>query len=230
MWLLNGLTSAASIFCCVYWLFPVDDRLGRAASLGFAIAVLYFTFMLFPALVSAAGGAVWHGGAGRARRRCPTPCVVDTIRAQHWAIASAGRCRPDPLAAGQIVMFGLNAHQMRIQQVEIEDGLRHAARPLAARAWAAGRDGVSRAARLYRLLQPYAHDRLSRPGRSASRRGAAQQHTDMFGTALAIMPQWLVLRPKEVHAILQSDRREAFQRSYVSEPSSTSSTSSMAID
>jgi hypothetical protein len=44
-----------------------------------------------------------------------------------------------------------------------------------------------------------------------------EKHTDMVGTAMEIMPDWLVLRPKEINALLNSDKRDGFQRDYVFE-------------
>jgi hypothetical protein len=219
MWLLNGLTSAASIFCCVYWLFPVNDRLGRAASLGFAIAVLYFTFMLFPAPWYLPPAALF--GMVALARGAAT--LSDAVRRRRDSRAGYGRLHPllagglIALAAGQIALFGLNAHQMRIQQSEIEEGLR-----TQLGLWLREHGQPDETV----FLEPLGYigyfsrmHMIDYPGLVAPQVVSVrrEQNTDMVGTALAIMPQWLVLRPKEVYAILQSDRREPFERNYVSE-------------
>ncbi|HEY4313750.1 MAG TPA: hypothetical protein VGN12_30195, partial [Pirellulales bacterium] len=135
MWAINGLTSAASIFCCVYWLFPVEDRLGRAASLAFTIAVGYFTFMLFPApwylppaalfgMVALVRGAITLSGALQRRRSAgfSAEAANRNVRVAGWHPVALGWLVA--IVFGQIVLFGLSAHQMRIQQTEIEQGLR----------------------------------------------------------------------------------------------------------
>jgi hypothetical protein len=126
MWTLNSLSRLASVFCLVYWLFPVKDRLGRATSLGFLLVTLYFDFIHYVApwylppatllgLVTLCRGAVTLSSAALGRTgRNP-----------------AGRLHPLALTAllllagYQVVLCGLNAVEMRVQQTEIEMGNRH---------------------------------------------------------------------------------------------------------
>ena len=46
IWALYTLTRSTSAFCLVYFLFPVNDRLGRAASLCFTLIICYFAVMM----------------------------------------------------------------------------------------------------------------------------------------------------------------------------------------
>jgi len=126
-WILTNVSQFASIFCVVYWLLPINDRLGRATSLSFLIVTLYFTLIIRVP-------APWY---------LPPAALLGLVTLARGIVTlsdlalPAGQTDPNgrlhPLAvtalvlliAGQIALCGWNAVEMRVQQTEIEMGNRH---------------------------------------------------------------------------------------------------------
>ncbi|HEY4308831.1 MAG TPA: hypothetical protein VGN12_05210 [Pirellulales bacterium] len=125
-WLLNLLSRSAGLFSVMYWLFPVKDRLGRAASFSFLLVTLYFTMMMIyvwpwyipPAallsMVALCRGIVTLSDAALRRAERPTASRLHPVAATVLVA----------FIAGQVVMCGWNAIHTRIRQTEIEMGNR----------------------------------------------------------------------------------------------------------
>ncbi|MBI2823798.1 MAG: hypothetical protein HYX69_03790 [Planctomycetia bacterium] len=215
-WPLNGLTRAAGIFCTAYWLLPVNDRLGRAASLSFAIVGVYFAFMMMP--------SPWYLPPEELLGMVTLTCGIVTLSAaacRRWYPRAGGRIRSLPaavlfvvLAAGQVALFGLNAWQMKIQQAEVEMGNRAVVGN-----WL--RDHGQSTDSVY--LEPLGYiGYFSRmrmvdwPGLVAPQvvklRG---ERFDRYSIMLELMPDWVVLRRGEINQLHAAGLRADFERNYV---------------
>jgi len=123
-YLVSGLTAAVSVFCMFYWLAPVKDRLGRAASLSFFVICFYFTYM--PSV------ACWYmpplallGMVAIARAAITLPeAWVAWTGAKSRAVPRLALAVAGILAAGQMALFGMTTYEMKVQQEEIENGNR----------------------------------------------------------------------------------------------------------
>ena len=212
-WALQSITRFASLFCCFYWLFPVRDRLGRAASLTFAVAMLYFTPMVNP--------APWYLAFATLPALVALPrgiLTLSDLALRHRGKPVEGKLHPLAtvalllLVSGQIVLCGINAWEMRIQQIEIEMGNRYA---LGNWLHDHGREEDTV------FLEPLGYigyfskmHMLDWPGLVTPQVVAIRRESPggMLSMIPKLMPDWVVLRPRE-HQFLGS-LREGFDEHY----------------
>jgi hypothetical protein len=190
---LAGVTIGIGAICAVCWLVPTRDRLGRGASLCFALVALYLSFltMAYPwylppaaalglfALVRmpAALGAAWPGG-GRLPVRAFAGVVVGLLALEGW-------------------LFVMTTRQMAIQETEIETGNR-------TRVGLWLKDHVKDGERVYLECLGYIGyfseaRMLDYPGLVSPDvvREARREPRDMASVGLRLKPEWMVLRPWE---------------------------------
>jgi hypothetical protein len=120
---LNNLTTKGlGIFCAVYWMFPVNDRLGRMASFCFAFVGLYFSFQTLP--------MGWYYppatmlGLLTLERAFANLVARSALSERQTPIRAAAVAALAFLAVGQIALFALTTQQIKIQQAEVEFGTR----------------------------------------------------------------------------------------------------------
>jgi hypothetical protein len=117
---IGAFAYALGIFCSVYWLVPTGDRVGRMASLGFSLTVLYFAPLryLFP----------WYS----------PPAALFALVVLSRGVSTLGRAlaravpRPDLVSRGLLAVvaaemacvFVLTTRLIRIQEREVEMGNR----------------------------------------------------------------------------------------------------------
>ncbi len=180
------------ILCSVYWLFPVRDRLGRMASLGFMTMCIYFSSMMlvFPwytppatllglVVLVCAGGSLatvpaWAGWPGR--------------------LLSAGGL--GFVCVETVIVFALTASLMRIQEKDIEMGNR-----VQIGLWLKGHVRPHETV----FLEPsgyigyFSGATIVDPGLLTPRavRLIREEHRNMFTLIPDIKPDWAVLRPAE---------------------------------
>ncbi len=199
-WFLISSTKYLGLFCALYWLFPVNDRLGRLASFCFVFSCLYLSTLttrfpwytppitMFASIVLARGvftlcatASRWFPGDtiyGNATRLAVVAMIILCIR--------------------QAIMFSLVGWQMRIQQDVIEMGHRREVGE-----W------------LKKVMQPDDHVMLEPFGYIGYFSGAKvmdwpglvsrevtrarkEQKAWFEGVASELQPEWLVLRPREI--------------------------------
>ncbi|HEY2841110.1 MAG TPA: hypothetical protein VGJ26_18285 [Pirellulales bacterium] len=126
LWTLYGLSRVVSLFCCIYWIFPVNDRLGRAASLTFVVGMLYLTPMGTPVFPWYLAFAALPGLVTLTRGIVTLSDVALRLRGKNVAgeLHLAAEIALVTLVGWQMVMCGINAWEMRVQQAEIELGNR----------------------------------------------------------------------------------------------------------
>jgi hypothetical protein len=117
---ITTLSFILAFFCLFYWLLPVDDRLGRFASLCFAVLCFYFAYMptLFPWYTPPAGLCaliVLSRGVFTLARAI----VRFRLLAPGFALGTLGI-----LCCLTGYVFAITARTMRIQEKEIEMGNR----------------------------------------------------------------------------------------------------------
>lgn len=214
--LLNFLSRGASIFCLIYWMFPVKDRWGRAASLCFVFITLYFTFMRFP--------SPWYLPPATLLALVALTCGVfelSDVTFVRSCTAPQGRLHPLAyvvlvlLIGGQITLCALNALEMRIRQTEIEMGSRYEIGM-----WLRhhGRSTES----VY--LEPLGYvgyfsgmHMIDWPGLVAPQvvKMRRERQIGQFAMIFAIRPDWVVLRKRELE--LFGPLREQLDRDYALE-------------
>jgi len=216
LWTLHSLSRAASLFCCFYWLCPVKDRLGRAASLTFLVSMLYLApmatpfpwylaFAALPGLVALSRGLVTLSDVA--------------LRTQGRQVAGelhlAAEMALMILVSWQITMFGLNAWEMRIQQTEVEMGNR---RNVGVWLHDHGRPEETI------LLEPLGYigyfsqmHMLDWPGLVTPEMVATRKRVGggMASMIHELNPDWVVLRPVEYEKL--GRLREEFDKNYVGE-------------
>lgn len=214
-WPLASVTRAASLFCAIYWLFPVNDRLGRAASVSFALMAFYFAFMMMP--------SPWYLPPVELLATVTLTCGIVALgqaACRRWyPHANRGACQALPvalfvvLAMGQVALFGLNAWQMRIQQAEIEIGnrvvignwLREHGQPT---------DSV--------YLEPLGYigyfsgmRMIDWPGLAAPQVvKLRRERFDRNSVIFELMPDWLVLRKGEIQKLVAAGLGPALEQNY----------------
>ncbi len=117
---INYTAHALGLFCALYWLLPVRERIGRAASLGFFIMCLYFSYMAMP--------FPWYIPPATLLGLIALISGVSILAARFeiatWPrglLAAAGLiCIGTPIVG----FFVLNARLMRIQEKNVEMGNR----------------------------------------------------------------------------------------------------------
>jgi hypothetical protein len=121
----DGVTKSLGMLCLIYWLLPLNDRLGRMTSFAFAMVCLYFGFQEFTSPWYIPPAALL--GLTTIARAAATLANIElqnswlTSQSRRKAILAAVLC---VLAAGQIALFVLTTWEMKIQQAEIESGTR----------------------------------------------------------------------------------------------------------
>jgi hypothetical protein len=188
---------AAGLFCCVYWLLPLRDRLGRAASLCFVCLCLYLSvgFFVYPWYlppVSLFGWIVLASGIF---------CLTRQIMPFHLSGVAACAVLL-VLCIGNGSIFALTSRLMRVQEREIEIGNR-----LRIGRWLEER--VAPGESVY--LEPIGHigyfshaKILDWPGLvSPSVVRAREKGADFDGVIDKLQPDWAVVRPGEVGNLLK---------------------------
>lgn len=196
---IGRVSYALGIFCSLYWLFPTRDRLGRAASLGFFILCLYFSYMInfFPwyappatlfGLITLVSSMAWLAGAVAGR-----PWVGRSL-----AVSGLGL-----VCLEMVAVFAMTARLMRVQEKDVEMGNR-------ARIGLWLKDHMKPHETLF--LEPLGYigyfseaHTMDWPGLVSPRivHFIRDQHRNL---SLLIQPDfqpdWVVLRPGELHGML----------------------------
>jgi hypothetical protein len=186
-----------ALFGLVYWLFPVNDRLGRQASFCFALLTLYLAFLhgaypwYLPPVEVCGLLALTRGGVTYVRSLSPG-------RALPVRLAGAALVL---LAAFSLWTFGLTAWQMKVQQEEVEWGNRV---PLAQ--WL--KEHVGPGERVYTESLGYigyfsGAKMLDYPGLASAEvmRESRRKPNNFFDVGLRLRPEWMVLRPGEAETM-----------------------------
>jgi hypothetical protein len=117
---IGRLAYVLGIFCSIYWLLPVRERLGRAASLCFFLLCLYFAYMTFP--------FPWYIPPATLCGVIVLVCGTVTLAQSLAGLNATSRVLAfgglGSAAAIIVAFFGLNARLMRIQEKNIEMGHR----------------------------------------------------------------------------------------------------------
>jgi hypothetical protein len=203
-------------FAGLYWLCPVRDRLGRMASLCFAIGCFYFSLLYFiypwympPAsmlgAVALTSGLITLGKGVQAwlsRHRWHLPLEMVS-----WILLSV-------VCAAQLALFGLVTWEMRVQQAEIEDGLR-------TRIGLWLKEHLRSNDRIY--LEPLGYigyfsggHMLDFPGLATPEvvRLRRESHIDQYTMVACLQPEWVVFRAREVAAMANSPAAAFFDEEY----------------
>jgi 4-amino-4-deoxy-L-arabinose transferase-like glycosyltransferase len=187
-----GYCLLLSLFCSIYWLFPIADRVGRAASLCFVVLTTYMAFipMVFPwyvapilvcGLVVLASGVVMYAQAILTHRRAALALPLLVLGA---------------IGGERAWLFHETERSMRIQQQEIETNVRTEIGK-----WL--KDRLVAGDRVY--LEPIGYIGYFSQAKILDTPGlVAPEFTRLLKTtgntceaALALRPEWLVVRPQE---------------------------------
>jgi hypothetical protein len=193
------------VACAAYWLVPSGDRLGRMASLAYLLGCLYLSYY----------AATSYNGVPFPWYLPPVNLLglVVLARAPLMLLAQPRAARLDQagLAVGLAVVFLLSAYQVRVQQREIDSGLR-----IPIGLWLA--DNVGPSQTVYSEALGYfgffsQRHILDWPGLVSP--GVVEARRKGYNTPLAVirvlMPDWVLLRPYELTA---ASRNEEFRRDY----------------
>jgi hypothetical protein len=211
-WWVEPFCLVVGLFGVVYWAIPSADRLGRMASLAYLLGCLYLSLY----------AAVSYNG-------CPFPWYLPPVnvfllvvlaRAPGTLIAKFGptrvirtvaRLSEAALVAGMAVMFIMGCRQIRVQQREIELGVRM---PIGL--WLA--EHVAPSETIYTEALGYfgffsQRHMLDYPGLVSPEVVQARRngHNDFVSIIPALAPDWLVLRPGQVAA---AHRRGVLSKHY----------------
>jgi hypothetical protein len=196
-----------AILCSLYWVLPTADRLGRRASLAFAVLGLYLASMRLcypwylppPALL----GLVVVAGAA--------PALVERWRAARRPLIAGCAAALVLVLGARAGLFGLVTRQMKAQQAEIEWGNR-------AQVGLWLRDHVAPGESVYveclGYIGYFSEARmLDYPGLVSPEVVREMRHEphDHPWVGLRLEPAWMVLRPAEARAISRDD---AFRQHY----------------
>jgi hypothetical protein len=209
-WGLLTLTSLMGGFCVVYWAVPNRDRVGRAASLSFALLCLYFTTM---ALVYP-----WY---------LPPAALLGAIVISQGTFAVAGAVRWQPrlvqvvvgaglglLVAERVYMFAMTCRDAAFSQRVVELGNR-------ARIGMWLGDQINQGAGNRICLEPIGYigyfsgaKVVDWPGLVTPEvvRLRREQGIGFVGLPEALRPDWLILRPRELKMM---EQRPFFREHYV---------------
>lgn len=187
---IGRVSMALGVFCAMYWLVPGGSRLGRGASLAFALVCVYFSYveMAYP----------WYFPPAAL---CGLVVLADLVaRAASWRLlgrplAIAGAAG---VAAFMAFLLLLTARQMRVQQTEIEEGNRV---PIAR--WLAERVKPGETVYLEALgyIGYFSGARMADWPGLVSRRVVdlrRKQGLDYQGVVEALTPEWVVARAHQV--------------------------------
>lgn len=208
-----AVTKWLGILGLVYWLFPVNDRLGRIASFCFAFVIAYFSYLTMP-MGWYYPPAAMLGFVAIARAFTTMVTIAAAWSSHRTLIKGATVAVMIFTALSQVVIFGLTTRQMQIQQAEIETGTRTQI-GLWLREHGKPTDTV--------YLEPLGyigyfsgmtmHDfpGLASPKVVQLRR---EKSLGFFGVITELMPDWVVLRPFEFRNIMQSNFAQSFSDHY----------------
>ncbi len=200
--LVIGWVPYLAVFCSIYWLLPVDDRLGRMASFCFTVVDLYLGYLdtLFPwytvpplmlGLVVLTRGVVTLTAA--VGRWAPFDPVYGRRRALAVAVLLV-------LALRWAILAGFTGLEMKIQQKEIETGVR-----TKIGLWLKERVAPQEIifTECFGYIGYFSQARIfDFPGLSSPEVVCARRKVGMGldEILLELRPDWLVLRPYEVEA------------------------------
>jgi hypothetical protein len=219
----HWISLALGVFCATYWLLPVQDRLGKMASLAYLLLSMYLGYVtiVYPwylppvavfGYLTLALGLTHLAGL---RAQAGTPDGVPQAPS-----ANRRGLRPLPIFAGgllvllcvgQLALYVFGAEVLAVRQAEVERGLRI---PLAL--WL--KERLQPGDRIY--LEPLGYigyfsggKMLDCPGLVAPEAIAAIDAgaRDQAELGLALKPEWMVLRPWEKDLL---SKHEEFQRTY----------------
>lgn len=211
--LLNGTTKCLGILCAIYWLFPVNDRLGRMASFCFAAVCCYFGFQKFtypwylpPATLF---GFV-------TLERFAATLVAGRVRFRRKSLVYATSVAVLVLLAfGQVAMFALTSWEMKVQQAEIELGTRaQIGKWLHENGKPTDTVYLEPLGYIGYFAEMVMHDYPGLASPTVVKVRNAKQLT-FIGMIPELKPDWVVLRPHEYQAILQSPIGESFKEDYL---------------
>jgi hypothetical protein len=197
---------ALTLFCSIYWMFPIADRVGRAASLCFVVLATYLTVIqsIFPwyvppvlacGLVVLASGIVTYS---------------QTVVKNQWVAVSIPVLVLTPIVWERAWLFHMTERSMRIQQREIETNVRTEVGNWLKEHMAPG-DRV--------FLEPMGYigyfsqaKILDTPGLVAPEvTRLLKEGIDPWDAAVILRPEWLVVRPWEYDRL---NRGVAFRSAY----------------
>lgn len=130
VWVFSYVTGVIAL---IYWLIPVNDRLGRAASFAFMLLTAYLSYMLlvFPwylppvALFTSVALSLGIVAMASGLARAVTAAGLLPFPAVSLANGTVGACFA-LLGAGMVALLGMTTKQFYVQEREIETGNRMA--------------------------------------------------------------------------------------------------------
>jgi hypothetical protein len=208
----DGLCLALGVFAAVYWLIPSADRPGRMASFIYLLGCFYLSFYV----------ATSYNGVPFPWYLPPVNffALVVLARAPATLLTMIGSMKSVPfvplliqavLVAGLAIMFVSGCRQMRVQQQEIELGVRVPVGQWLAQNVAPGETVYSEALGYFGFFSQ--RHMLDWPGLVSPRVVQARRsgHNDYYSVLAAIRPDWLVLRPWELR---DASRVHALEKDY----------------
>jgi hypothetical protein len=204
---MSATTQLLGLCCALYWVLPTPDRVGRMASLSFALLTVYLTALAFPypwymPPVAMLGLVVLTKGLF---------AYVDLFRKSPAASMAAAGLALALLIGERIWVFGSAAWQIHVHQAEVETGNREAVGH-----WL--KDHVGAAERVY--LEPSGYlgyfsgsKLLDYPGLVSPEVAQVIRHghREFCEIGLYLKPEWMVLRPSDVSKMTT---QHAFAREY----------------
>ncbi len=216
-WLITTLSAAMGGFCAVYWVFPTPDRVGRMASLCFALSAAYLASLNYVCpwymppvivfgLVVLTKGVFTLGAL--ARRAFPRDEILGLSRALAVFLILT-------LCLAQMFLFGLTVREMEIQQRVIENEHR-----TLIGLWL--KDHVREGQSVY--LEPLGYigffsgaHMIDWPGLVTPEvvRLRDVKRLDMFTMIPELTPDWVVLRQSEFLEMSRSGMASFFKDNYI---------------
>lgn len=186
-----NFSGIVAIFGCVYWMLPLQDRLGRSASFMFFCLAIYFRLIpfaypwYFPPAAMLGLVAIVSGGAHLCR----------WLNRSHWQ-----RIHLFAMATSFIFMvslYALTLRQVKLQQELVENGVRRQVG-----LWL--KENTEDGDRIY--LEPLGYIGYFSEGKMLDYPGLAsdvvlqslKRGNDQFTAILDLKPEWCVLRPLEL--------------------------------
>jgi hypothetical protein len=207
-----ALCLVLGLFCAIYWAIPSADRLGRMASLVYLLGCLYLSF--YTATSYNGFPFPWYlppvnlfGIVVLAR----SPATLIAKVGPTKAVRTAAAVLEVGLVAGMALIFLMGCRQIRIQQREIELGMRV---PIGR--WLA--KNVAPTETVYCESLGYfgffsQRHMLDWPGLVSPRVVQARRngHNDFVSVIPVLMPDWVILRP---HELVEADRKKVLLEHY----------------
>jgi hypothetical protein len=196
---IDYLCLALGLFCAVYWLIPSADSLGRMSSFVYLLACFYLSYY----------GATGYNGVPFpwylppvnffgliVLARAPAT-LLGKIASLQSAVVGA-RLLQAGIVAGLAVIFVMGCRQIRVQQKEIELGVRVPVGLWLAQNVAPSETVYSEALGYFGFFSQ--RHMLDWPGLVSPHVVQARRngHNDFFSVIQALRPDWLVLRPYEL--------------------------------